>query len=160
MAEEPRKTSSRRAVFSYDQLKRQTIESGAPWTDIHIKDYQGIAQDTAFLADELDVAEGALNDRIDALDVRVAALEYKTFAIVQTTESIETLGFQIIVCKNTSAIDITLDPEAMLDDEVHIKRRDGVVNVIGTIDGFTNKRINVKYYSMHLVYDGEEWNEI
>ena len=153
MAEEPRRTSTRRAVLSYDQLKKLTVDSGSEWPDLLVKDYQGILQDTAFLADETDKVEAGLIERVDAL-------EYKTFTIVPTTESTQTLGFQIIVCKNTSTIDITLDPDALLDDEVHIKRRGGVVNVIGTIDGLTNKRINVKYYSMHLVYDGEEWNEI
>lgn len=160
MAEEPRRTSTRRAVLSYDQLKKLTVDSGSEWPDLLIKDYQGILQDTAFLADETDKVEADLIERVDSLEVRVDALEYKTFTIVPTTENTQTLGFQIIICKNTSAIDITLDPDALLDDEVHIKRRGGVVNVIGTIDGFTNKRINVKYYSMHLVYDGEEWNEI
>ena len=160
MAETPRRTSTRRAVLSYDQLKKLTIDSGSEWPDLLVKDYQGILQDTAFLADETDKVEASLIERVDALEDKVVALEYKTFTIVPTTESIEALGFQIVVCKNTSAINITLNPEAILDDEVHIKRRGGVVNVIGTIDGFTNKRINVKYYSMHLVYDGEEWNEI
>ena len=160
MTEEPRRTSTRRAVLSYDQLKKLTVESGSEWPDLLVKDYQGILQDTAFLADETDKVEADLIERVEDLEVRVNALEYKTFTIVPTTESLQTLGFQIIVCKNTSAIDITLNPDALLDDEVHIKRRGGVVNIIGTIDGFTNKRINVKYYSMHLVYDGEEWNEI
>ena len=160
MAEKPRRTSTRRAVLSHDQLKKLTVESGSEWPDLLVKDYQGILQDTAFLADETDKVEASLIERVDALEVRVGVLEYKTFTIVQTEESIAALGFQIIICKNSTSINITLDPEALLDDEVHIKRRGGVVNVIGTIDGFTNKRINVKYYSMHLVYDGTDWNEI
>jgi len=153
MAEEPRRTSTRRAILSYDQLKKLTVESGSEWPDLLVKDYQGILQDTAFLADETDAVEKDLTERVEIL-------EYKSFTIVPTTESLQISGFQIIICKNTNPIDVTLDPDALLDDEAHIKRRGGVVNVIGTIDGFTNKKINIKNYSMHLVFDGTDWSEI
>lgn len=51
---DPRRTSTRRAVLSYNQLKDLTSESGAKWPDLLVKDYQGIIQDFAFLADTLD----------------------------------------------------------------------------------------------------------
>lgn len=90
----------------------------------------------------------------------INALVLKEFEIIKTTESLTTEEFQIIICKNTVPINITLDPEAIEDDEVHIKRREQSVTVIGSIDGFTNKKINVKNYSMHLVFDGTDWSEI
>ena len=55
---------------------------------------------------------------------------------------------------------MTLDPQAIENDEVHIKRRGGSIEVIGSIDGFTNKTINVLNYSMHLIFDGTDWSEI
>jgi hypothetical protein len=90
----------------------------------------------------------------------INSIALKSFEIIPTTESLTTKEFQIIICKNTESIDITLNPEAIEDDEVHIKRRGRSINVIGSIDGFTNKTINVLNYSMHLVFDGTDWSEI
>jgi len=100
------------------------------------------------------------SSRVSRNAARINSIELKEFEIISTTTSLTAEEFQIIICKNTSAIDITLDPEAIENDEVHIKRRNGVINVIGSIDGFTNKRINIKNYSMHLVFDGTDWSEI
>ena len=77
-----------------------------------------------------------------------------------TTVSLTTDRNQIIICKNSASINITLDPQAVAEDECHIKRRNGVVEVIGTVDGLVNKTINVLNYSMHLVFDGTDWSEI
>jgi hypothetical protein len=98
--------------------------------------------------------------RVSRNAVRINSLELKEFEIVNTLVSVVTEEFQIIICKNITEIDITLDPNAVENDEVHIKRRGGIVNVIGSIDGFTNKKINVLNYSMHLIFDGIDWSEI
>ena len=49
---DPRRTSTRRAIISYDHLKELTN-----WPNLLIKDYQGIIQDFSFLADEEDKLE-------------------------------------------------------------------------------------------------------
>ena len=100
------------------------------------------------------------SSRVSRNAARINSVELKEFEIVNTTVGLTAEEFQIIICKNTTEINITLDPQAIENDEVHIKRRDGVVNVIGTIDGFTNKTINILNYSMHLVFDGTDWSEI
>jgi hypothetical protein len=100
------------------------------------------------------------SSRVSRNAARINSIELKEFKIVQTTVDITAAEYQIIICKNVTAIDVTLDPQAIENDEVHIKRRDGVVNVIGSIDGFTNKVINVVNYNMHLVFDGTDWSEI
>lgn len=100
------------------------------------------------------------SSRVSRNAARINSLELRQFEIVTTTTDIQTEEFQVIICRNASEINVTLNPEAVEDDEVHIKRRDGVVNVIGQIDGLTDKTINVKNYSMHLVFDGTDWNEI
>jgi len=92
--------------------------------------------------------------------VRINSLEKKDFDIEIVTANFTTQRNQIVICQNTAAITVTLDPNAIEEDEVHIKRTDAVVTVAGTIDGKTSKIINVKYYSMHLVFDGTGWNEI
>ncbi len=100
------------------------------------------------------------SSRVSRNSARINSIELKEFEIVNTTTDLTTEEFQVIICKNTTAIDITLDPNAILHDEVHIKRRGGAVNVVGSIDGFTNKTINVLNYSMHLIFDGTDWSEI
>lgn len=49
----PRRVSTRRAVLSYSQIKEMNPE----WADLMVKDYQGILQDFAFTADEIDTLE-------------------------------------------------------------------------------------------------------
>lgn len=100
------------------------------------------------------------SSRVSRNAARINSLELKEFEIVNTVVSVQAEEFQIIICKNVSAINVTLDPQAIENDEVHIKRRGGTINVIGSIDGFTDKVINVLNYSMHLVFDGADWSEI
>jgi hypothetical protein len=91
---------------------------------------------------------------------RLNAIEKVDFDIEIITADFTTSRNQIIICQNTTSIDVTLDPNAIAEDEVHIKRTDAVIDVFGSIDGKTQKRINIRYYSMHLVFDGTSWNEI
>ena len=62
----PRRTTTRRAVLSYDRLKQLTAESGAPWVNLLIKDYQGIIQDANFIADEVDAIDNRVIDLEDS----------------------------------------------------------------------------------------------
>lgn len=98
--------------------------------------------------------------RVSRNAARINSLELKDFSLVNTTSDVTTNLNQIIACYNTSEINVTLDPSAIAEDEVHIKRRGAIVNVLGLIDGLTNKRINIKNYSMHLFFTGTEWIEI
>jgi len=100
------------------------------------------------------------SSRTSRNSAKINSLELKEFEIINTTVGVTTEEFQIIICKNTSPIVVTLNTQAVENDEVHIKRRGDSINVIGSIDGFTNKTINVKNYSMHLVFDGTDWSEI
>ena len=145
---DPRRISTRRAVLSYSQIK----ELNPNFKDLMVKDYQGILQDFAFSADEIDTLEERviqneadiviIKDDIVDLQLRVAALEYRVFNIVNTATSLVSGPFDTILCKNTASINITLDTDAKENDEVNIKRKGGEVIVIGLIDGFTNKTIN------------------
>ena len=71
----PRRTLTRRAVLGYDQLRRITKGSGSQWPDLLIKDYQGIIQDFAFLADSNDdldsrIVENESNIEINKTDIK------------------------------------------------------------------------------------------
>ena len=100
------------------------------------------------------------SSRTSRNSAKINSLELKEFEIVNTTVDVVVKEFQVLICKNTASIDVTLDTQAIENDEVHIKRRGGSINVIGSIDGFTNRTINVLNYSMHLVFDGADWSEI
>lgn len=113
--------------------------------------------------DAIDDAEQTLTStgaRVSRNAARINSLELNDFVLVGTTSDITTSRNQIIICKNTAPITVTLDPQAVENDEVHIKRRDAVVEVVGTVDGLTNKTINILNYSMHLIFDGTDWSEI
>lgn len=91
---------------------------------------------------------------------KINALEKVGFDVELVTADFTTLRNQILICKNTSPISVTLDPNAVNEDMVHIKRRASSITVVGTIDGLTNKIINVVNYSMFLAFDGTDWSEI
>jgi len=82
------------------------------------------------------------------------------FTVVTTADSLTSGSGQVVICKNTASINITLNTTPALGERVYIKRKDAEVVVIGQIDGVTNKTINVQNYAMHLIYDGTEWSEI
>jgi hypothetical protein len=146
---DPRSTNTRRAVLSYDQLKQLTGVAGFVWPDLLIKDYQGIIQDFTFLAGET-----------DDLEVRIEALEYRVFEVVETTTDLIAEEFQIVICKNTIPIEVELKPLALKGDELHIKRAGDIVEVIGQVDGLANLTINVPLFSLHLVFNGTDWSQI
>ena len=100
------------------------------------------------------------SSRVSRNIAKINSIELKEFEIKNTTVDLTTEEFQIIICKNTAPIVITLDTQAIENDEVHIKRRGASIEVTGSIDGFANKTINVLNYSMHLVFDGADWSEI
>jgi hypothetical protein len=113
--------------------------------------------------DAIDNAEQNItssSSRVSRNAARINSLELKEFEIINTTESLTTFQNQIIICKNTGSINITLDPEAIEGDEVHIKRSSDVVEVIGQVDGLINLTINVPLFSLHLVFNGTDWSQI
>jgi hypothetical protein len=145
----PRKTSTRRAVLSYEQLRRLTTQGGFEWPDLLVKDYQGILQDFAFLADETDNLELSLSERI-------TALEYRVYENVSTTISLTAEEFQIILCKNTSNINVTLKLDPIDGDEISVIRTNATVKVIGTINGKTNLTLNRKGSGPKFRYDAAD----
>lgn len=160
---DPRSTNTRRVVLSYDQLKKLTRDAGNIWPDLLIKDYQGIIQDFTFLADETDALELRVIQNeldIDDLQLRVEALEYRVFEIVEVTADFTTEEFQIVICKNTTPIEVELKPTAIKGDEVRVKRRGAKVKIIGLINGKQNLIINVKNAAPLLVFDGTDWSTI
>jgi hypothetical protein len=102
----------------------------------------------------------ASSNRVSRNAARINALEIQSFTVENVTGDLTTSGNQILICNNSSPITITLDTGAIEGDSVHVKRKNAKVTVSGAIDGKTTKVINLKYYSMFLVFDGSEWAEI
>lgn len=103
---------------------------------------------------------GGSNDTVSLTADQVTALEDTTFTLAVISGNYTTTGNQIIICNNTTAIDVTLEVAATTGTEVHIKRTNAVVDVIGTVDGQSPTRLNLRYYSMHLIHNGTNWSQI
>jgi hypothetical protein len=80
------------------------------------------------------------------------------FEIVNVTSNKVTSGSQILICRNTLPIVIQLDPNAIEETEVHVKRRGSEVLVTGSIDGETDRTINILNWNDHYVFDGVDWS--
>ena len=118
---------------------------------------------TGGASDEIDNSAQNLTStgsRVSKNAAIINSLQLKEFEIVIVTADFETSGNQILICKNTIPIQITLDPNAIEEDELHIKRRDEEIEEIGTIDGLPNRTISVLQHSDHLVFDGIDWSVI
>lgn len=100
------------------------------------------------------------SSRVSRNAARINSLELKEFEIVQVTADVETEENQILICKNVLPIEVTLDLNAVAEDEVHIKRRGAEILVLGLIDGDLDLIINVLNFSLHLVFDGTDWSSI
>lgn len=82
------------------------------------------------------------------------------YSLERVVSDLSTRGSQVLICKNTSAIDVTLQLKAPVGTNVYIKRRDAVVNIIGLIDGSANATLSSLNDSIHLYYDGVDWSQI
>lgn len=125
------------------------IESVTEVTNVAVVDIDDSKQDIT-----------SSSSRVSRNAARINSLELKEFEVIITTTSLTSENFQIIICKNTGSINITLDPEAIEGDELHIKRSGDVIEVIGQVDGLTNLTINVPLFSLHLVFNGTDWSQI
>lgn len=101
---------------------------------------------------QLSQAQGVISQLVGILN--------KQEVVVVTTSNITAKPFETIICNNLSTINVILEPNPIKGDIINIKRKNKPVRVIGPIDGKAFKVINVKYYSMKLIYDGIEWSEV
>jgi len=99
------------------------------------------------------------SSRVSRNIAKINSIELKEFEIKNTTVDLTTEEFQIIICRNTIPIIIKLDPQAIENDEVHIKRRGDDVTLLGTIDGVADYIIP-EGWSLHLVFSGGDWSNI
>lgn len=157
MADTPRRTSTRRAVLSYDQYKDLYKEIGLVLPELLVKDYQGILQDFVYTSDEIDDLEVIVTKNTEDIII----LQGRILRTIKVTTDVIAKSFQVVLCDNSTPINVTLNPDAAKDDLIHVKRLGGEVTVIGLIDGDgTGRIINVKYWSELYIFNGTEWSVI
>ena len=114
-------------------------------------------------ADDL-IDEAAQNitsssSRVSRNAAKIDALEFIRFTVVSVTQDYTAKPFEIVICYNTIPITITLEPNAVSDDQIHVKRKSSAsqVTVSGSVDGATSRVMNIKNWSELYVFDGLEW---
>jgi len=102
------------------------------------------------------------NSRTARNAVRINSLELKEFELIETAVALTTKPFEIIDCINSGLIEITLDPNAIAKDQVHIARSGGRVRILGVINGKNNLDLNIKEASVNLIkkITGPGWLQI
>lgn len=82
--------------------------------------------------------------------------------IVEVTANHTTKNSEVVICNNSAAITVTLNPSPNDGEQVSIKRRDASVTVSGAIDGGTILAIGMKYDAPTLLYttSAGEWSII
>ncbi len=118
---------------------------------------QDLVSDSGDTSLDLTFLAAQNNARIAALTIGQSSTQNNVKIV--TSDDTAASG-DILVCINTAKITITLDASPVAGDLVRIKRKGAPVVVSGNIDGKTQKIINVKNYSMTLVFDGTEWAEV
>lgn len=69
---------------------------------------------------------------------RLSNQEFTKISIATGDTTHTTSGYERVVCQNTGSLVITLNTNPLDGEIVKVKRRDGPVQIIGTIDGVTN----------------------
>lgn len=86
---------------------------------------------------------------------RSVYLDHLTFPAKEISADYTTYKNEILIC--TDAITITLNTKPKYGERLYIKRTNGQVTIVGTIDGKTNLIINGDNASVTLVYTANGW---
>lgn len=122
----------------------------------------GQTNNTSVIVETTEQELTSTGSRVSRNAARINSLELKEFELVETAVALTTNPFEVIDCINTGLIEVTLDPQAIGKDEVHIARSGATVDIIGVVNGKTNVRLNVKGFSIHLIKQitGTGWLQI
>lgn len=111
------------------------------------------------LIDESEQILTSTGSRVSRNAAKIDSLEFIRFNVVEITEDYTALPFEIVICNNLSPITVTLDANAIKNDQIHVKRKPSAaeVTVSGSIDGDTGRIINVANWSDFYVFGETEW---
>ena len=88
-------------------------------------------------------------------DSRTGLLYDLRFTTGEVDVDVATRRNEILIC--TAAVTITLNPNAKVGERVYIKRTNGTVTIVGTIDGKTDLTINQDNASVTLLFTASGW---
>lgn len=136
-------------------------ESGDP-THRFIRWIESVTGQTNTSSENIEGAEQALTStgsRVSRNAARIDGLEFIRFRVVEVTADYTAAPFEIVICNNTVPITITLEPNAVMEDQIHVKRKQSAARVIvsGAIDGEIERTINIKNWSDFYVFGKTEW---
>lgn len=110
--------------------------------------------DTALQVTKVDLA--GLGNEVDmASDSRLGFLYDNRFVTREISADHTTTGHEEIIC--TAAVTITLNTTARVGERVYIKRTNGKVTIVGTIDNKTNLIIHQNNAVVTLVFTESGW---
>jgi hypothetical protein len=117
---------------------------------------------TGGASDFIDEAEQNLTStgsRVSRNAARIDGLEFIRFRVVEVVADYQAAPFEMVICNNVVPITILLEPNALIEDQIHVKRKQDAakVTVSGNIDGKTSRVINIKNWSDFYVFGETEW---
>lgn len=124
--------------------------------DLQIWNRTGAGQD---FIDDADQSITSSSSRVSRNSAKIDALEFIRFRVVEVTEDYTAAPFEIVICSNIIPITVTLETNAIFDDQIHVKRKPNAAKVttLGAIDGETSRVINIKNWSDFYVFGSTEW---
>ena len=150
---------------------KDVVEAHPEWGDQAVEDYLATKRDIVDATETADKAVDTSNSSVlvPALIQRLEDLENArpinygqialgqigdlSFDVVVVTSNYTTTGNEIVICNNTTPIEITLNLTPKDREAVHVvKQNTGSVNVIGTALGDTSLTIGTRYSSPHFTY--------
>jgi len=164
-------------------LTYQDIREANPnWSDKMIEDYLALKRDLTLSTEQADISEdynfANLNQPVgdvepgesiyDPIRSEPESPELRGASIIEPVRfnnlaagdsSLTTTGPEMVLCFNTAAATVTLNPYPADGESVKISRRNAAVTVSGPINGGTSIMIALKYDTAHLIYSiiAGEW---
>ena len=78
--------------------------------------------------------------------------------IASGTTSYTLTGPAVVICNNSSMLELTLNSSPNDLERVYVKRNAGLVKFIGTIDGKVNPTLPFKRDAAHIIYADGVWS--
>ena len=157
--------NSEQVLLTYKDVS----EAHPEWSDSAVEDYLATKRDIVEATDVADKAVDtsssailvpALIQRLEALEnvqhpkhgaIALGKIDKLSLEVVLVTADFTTTGNQMIICNNTTPINITLNVTPENLENVHVVRQNtGAVDVLGPTLGDTSLTIGSRYWSPHF----------
>jgi hypothetical protein len=112
--------------------------------------FDRIPADLTDIQEQIDV----INAELDVINAEIDALQYDVYIV---TANHTTAKNEVIICKNTGPITVTLNTSPEISERAIIKRRGVLVTVEGVVDEQTNYILEDYNASLELVYTVNGW---